>query len=165
MYCLYNKSSPLKPKTLSSSQFEYKNSFFRVFESESTLFEPKFFIPDNQDPIFAGYGYNSQVIFIYAGGCGHNCNLYFLRYRQIIQNIYIFFYKNTLSYTKTSWLTPMNAMFRTTKIQKTQNWGLAASARRPLLFWATTGRDRPVPFTNAKHIKMLNVQTTLPDKL
>ena len=25
-----------------------------------------FFIPDNQDPIFAGYGYNLHVIFIYV---------------------------------------------------------------------------------------------------
>ena len=55
-----------KPKTLCSSQFESKNLYFRVFESESTLFEPKNFIPDNQDPIFAGYGYNLHVIFIYV---------------------------------------------------------------------------------------------------
>ena len=39
---------------------------FRVFESESNLFIPKFCNPDNQDPIFAGYGYNLQVIFIYV---------------------------------------------------------------------------------------------------
>ena len=41
-----------------------------AFKSESTLFEPKFFIPDNQDPIFAGYGYNLHVIFIYVWGGG-----------------------------------------------------------------------------------------------
>ena len=37
-----------------------------VFDSESTLFEPNFFITDNQDPIFAGYGYTLWVIVIYA---------------------------------------------------------------------------------------------------
>ena len=57
---LYNKkNSPLKPKTLCLSHFS-------VIQSESTLFEPKFFVPDNQDPIFAGYGYNLHVIFIYV---------------------------------------------------------------------------------------------------
>ena len=43
-----------------------KRLYFRVFESESTLFEPKNFIPDNQDPIFAGYGYNLHVNFIHV---------------------------------------------------------------------------------------------------
>ena len=37
-----------------------------VFESQSTLFKPNFFIPDNQDHIFAGYDYNLHVIFIYV---------------------------------------------------------------------------------------------------
>ena len=51
--------------SLCSSNIESKNLHFKVFESESTLFEPKIFIPENQDPIFASHGYKLQVILIY----------------------------------------------------------------------------------------------------
>ena len=67
-FCLYYEKKPsiLKPKKLCSSKFESKNLHFRVFESESTLYEHIFFISDIQDPFFACYGYNLQVIFIYV---------------------------------------------------------------------------------------------------
>ena len=48
------------------SQFESKHLHFGVFESESTLFQPKIFMPDNQDPIFADYGYDLKVNYIYV---------------------------------------------------------------------------------------------------
>ena len=54
-----NKTSYFNPKTIVQAHF-------RIFKYKSYLFEPIFFIPDNQDPIFAGYDYNLHVIFIYV---------------------------------------------------------------------------------------------------
>ena len=55
--CYYNKNRPIKHTNVCSSQLQYKKSFFRAFESASTLLKIFFFIPDNQDLIFAGYDY------------------------------------------------------------------------------------------------------------
>ena len=60
------KIAHLNLKHFVQANLDFKKLHFRVFESESTQLEPNFFIPDNQDPIFAGYGYNLHVIFIYA---------------------------------------------------------------------------------------------------
>ena len=60
------KTAKLDLKQFVQANLNKKNPHFRVFESESNLFEYKFLNPDNQDPIFAGYGYNLHVIFIYV---------------------------------------------------------------------------------------------------
>ena len=62
--CISHQNSlkyTFKKENLYFRQFKSKNSHFRVFDSESNLFEPIYYIPDNQDPIFAGYGYNLQI--------------------------------------------------------------------------------------------------------
>ena len=67
------KNKPIKPlkelkslvyldKTAHFNPKTFIKAHFRLFKYEYNLFEPKFFIPDNQDPIFAGYGYNLHVI-------------------------------------------------------------------------------------------------------
>ena len=70
------KNKPIKPliqlksfvylhKTAHFTLKTFVHPHFRIFKKESNLFEHIFFNPDNQDPIFAGYGYNLHVIFIY----------------------------------------------------------------------------------------------------
>ena len=54
-----NETDHFNPKTFVQVQFA-------KFKYKCNQFEPYFFIPDNQDPIFAGYCYNLHVIFIYV---------------------------------------------------------------------------------------------------
>ena len=54
-----NKTDHFNPKA-------FVQAHFRIVKLEYNLFEPNFLIPDNHDPIFASYGYNLHVIFIYV---------------------------------------------------------------------------------------------------